>query len=234
MDCVAVTVGGRGTPWLFESRAEAEEHPLVQPGDAVVARASDLFKQYSLYEIEVLLRVVGDGALSKRVLASLPEREVSERIRTERFEKEYGQTLFKALVAAASPPPSDPAEVCRLIREDRKKWKKESLTMAKDSTKGKPATAKKADAPKKSGGGRGRTFNGKDTIQLLADKNGKPYGKDNNPKRAGTASATRFAFYKNGMTVDKFLEAGGDPSDLRNDANKKFISITPAPAAAAA
>lgn len=62
-------------------------------------------------------------------------------------------------------------------------------------------------------------------ITLLSDKDGKVYGKDHNPKRAGSKAGERFALYVNGMTVDQALAAGLTRGDLDFDAQKKFISI---------
>ena len=47
-----------------------------------------------------------------------------------------------------------------------------------------------------------------------------------NPKRPGSASFDRFALYKQGMTVDEYLKAGGQRSDLRWDSDRNFIKIT--------
>ena len=57
---------------------------------------------------------------------------------------------------------------------------------------------------------------------------------DANPKREGSASHTRFALYKDGMTVKAAKEAGVTPADLGYDEGKAYISITPAEPAAAA
>lgn len=62
-------------------------------------------------------------------------------------------------------------------------------------------------------------------ITLLADKDGKVYGPDNNPKNNGSKAAARFAIYKNGMTVQDFVDAGGTRADIDNDVKKKFISV---------
>ena len=44
-----------------------------------------------------------------------------------------------------------------------------------------------------------------------------------NPKRAGAAE--RFALYKDGMTVAKYLELGGTMADVRWDIKQQFISV---------
>lgn len=62
-------------------------------------------------------------------------------------------------------------------------------------------------------------------VTLLADQEGKKYGKDNNPKRSGSASASLFEKYKDGMTVQQAVDAGLTAAALRWDADHKFISI---------
>ena len=46
-----------------------------------------------------------------------------------------------------------------------------------------------------------------------------------NPKRATSAAGKRFDLYKPGMTVDKFLEAGGLRADISWDLKQGFIEI---------
>jgi hypothetical protein len=46
-----------------------------------------------------------------------------------------------------------------------------------------------------------------------------------NPKKAGSKARTRFALYKDGMTVGQFLSAGGLRIDLEWDAKHAFIAI---------
>jgi hypothetical protein len=64
-------------------------------------------------------------------------------------------------------------------------------------------------------------------ISLGTDKDGKKYGPDNNPKRAGSAAATRFALYKDGMTVEAALKAGLRSDDIAFDLHetRKFITV---------
>ena len=68
-------------------------------------------------------------------------------------------------------------------------------------------------------------FSETSVIKMLADKDGKPYGADNNPKKAGSATHTRFGLYKDGQTVKEALEAGLTRGDLSYDKDKKFIDI---------
>ena len=103
--------------------------------------------------------------------------------------------------------------------------------MAKAAAAASGGKVKAEKQPKAEKKGRAREFGDDHVIAMQNDKDGKAYGKDNNPKRAGTNAATAFAKYKDGMTVAAFLKAGGSLADLRNDTTKKFIKVT-APAAA--
>lgn len=55
------------------------------------------------------------------------------------------------------------------------------------------------------------------------DKEGKSYGKDNNPKRR--KAGERFALYTDGMTVQKALDAGISAADIAWDVGKGFITL---------
>ena len=84
------------------------------------------------------------------------------------------------------------------------------------------AAARKAAAaakkPAKKGGRRGPAGTYADTAKITVVVT-------ENPKKAGTASHTRFAVYKTGMTVAEFLKAGGKRADLDWDVSHKFVSI---------
>lgn len=106
---------------------------------------------------------------------------------------------------------------------------KKDVTMTDKTTPAKRPAAKKNAAPaaKKSAakkvavaaeeGTRGRAPNidGAAKIKILTEKGA-------NPKR-GTA-AERFALYKNGMTVDEYIAAGGKRADVNWDVAQGFIS----------
>lgn len=47
-----------------------------------------------------------------------------------------------------------------------------------------------------------------------------------NPKKPGSKAYARFALYKEGMTVQQFLNRGGTRSDLHYDIDHKYIDIT--------
>lgn len=46
-----------------------------------------------------------------------------------------------------------------------------------------------------------------------------------NPKKEGSASHARFALYKEGMTVDQFVAAGGTIADVKWDSERGFIKL---------
>lgn len=65
-------------------------------------------------------------------------------------------------------------------------------------------------------------------ITFLNDAEGKPYGRSNNPKRAGSKSAERFALLRSGITVAGALAAGFTVADLHWDTDHKYIEISAA------
>lgn len=72
-----------------------------------------------------------------------------------------------------------------------------------------------------------RKFDGDDVITFLTDPEGRKYGPDNNPKRTGSKAHASFALYRDGMTVDDFLKAGGPYTDIVWDEGKSFIAVKP-------
>lgn len=63
-------------------------------------------------------------------------------------------------------------------------------------------------------------------ITFGADKEGKEYGKANNPKRG--ASADRFALYRKNMTLQQAVDAGLTSGDINWDLDKGYIKIAEA------
>jgi hypothetical protein len=78
----------------------------------------------------------------------------------------------------------------------------------------KKAPAKKAAAESAGTRGRAPNIDGSAKIKVLVKEN---------PKRA--AAAERFALYKNGMTVDEYLVAGGKRADVNWDVAQGFIEV---------
>jgi hypothetical protein len=96
------------------------------------------------------------------------------------------------------------------------KRKKAPPPAAKKASKAAAAPAKKAKVAAAEPSGRGRAPNiaGTAKIKILVKEN---------PKRA--AAAERFDLYKNGMTVDEYIAAGGKRADVNWDVAQKFIEV---------
>jgi len=108
----------------------------------------------------------------------------------------------------------------KIIAEQKKDAPKPEPTKA---AKGKPAPAPakaakpaaKVEKPAADGKpGRTAAIQPEMKVKLLVTEN---------PKRAG--AATRFALYKDGITVAKYLELGGTMADVRWDVKQKFVSV---------
>lgn len=104
------------------------------------------------------------------------------------------------------------------IRPRRKRPGREDDMVAKKSASKK--TASKKTAEKKTAAKRGRPSKreqlGQQIISVVAKEN---------PKREGTRAFKQFSLYKDGMTVEDFIKAGGRPSALRYDTEKGFIKL---------
>lgn len=212
--------------WLFDSYEEADSHPIVQYGDVICRGPEHIRTQYNRLELPDLLRRLGDESFRKEVLVKMGGPEGREAVLGR-----YQNSIWSRMCAAASRPPESAEETVAIVVRDRKLSRTEGRqTKERDmnDTTEAPAKEKKAKAPKedkvKTIGG----YNLGDKITLLCDKEGKPYGPDNNPKRPGSATSTRFALYKNGMTVEEAITLGVQSGDLIYDVGKMFIKIDPA------
>lgn len=229
-ETVVVTRNGLGSWYLFGSHAEADEHPLVQYGDVICEGPGSIEKNWNYLDLPDLLRTLGDEAFRAYFL-----REVNSIGKTNwtRVLDLHRRRVWAMMLGLCSSPPDDPATICNLVRQDRRISLKEKRPMAKEATavnadtKNTAATATGETAEKKAPVRpvREPKFSGDMKITLLADENGAVYGKDHNPKRAGSKSAERFALYTNGMTVDQALAAGISRADMDHDTGRKYISI---------
>lgn len=215
-----------GDWFLFGSHAEADQHPLVQYGDVICEGADKIEKNWTHLDLPDLLRTLGDETFRADFLREVHAIGVLNWITVL---DRHRRRIWAAMLAKCSPPPSDPAEICNLVRRDRILSIKEKRPMAKEATTATaentaaaaPAAERKAPTPPV----REPKFKNDMTITLLADKNGNAFGKDNNPKRQGSKSAERFALYTNGMTVEQALAAGLSRADMEHDTKHNFISI---------
>ena len=232
MVCVAVTRGGFGDVWLFDSRTEAFLHPIVQYGDALLLGPEDLVYQYNWLEWNNLRRLAG--------MEPLPPADLTRRQHLAISGQQSGR-IFEALLARASRPPSDPQQTCDIVSRDRRLG-----TMAKkkeDAPKPPAGTVRVAPTPKDGDAVSPVGVRGPKGVPLDAvihmghNKDGVPFGPDNNPKKPGSKTHGRFALYVQDMTIEQAIAAGIPTADLVYDRDHGFIKFhggTPAGSAAPA
>lgn len=226
MTCVAVTRGGWGDFWLFETAQEADLHPLVQYGDAILAEPHDIARKYNVLEIGRFVSKLGLAELGVSILSKI-DSELPNRKNIEVVEQ-YSEQIWERMVKAARKPPVRPVDVFNLVQQDRQLMIQEGHMAAKDKTQttdGEKTKAERTPRPPK--------YAAKQRITLLDDKDGKKYsGKDNNPKRAGSKAHTNFSFLKDGMTVEAYVKAVGDQAvaftELDYCAKKGYLSVADA------
>jgi hypothetical protein len=238
-ECVAITRDGRGDLWKFGSFSEADQHPIVQYGDPIIPDPKFVAKRVPLARLPALMRRVGRPELAERAETILNSQR-SHRAKLETLETS-SKVFFDALVLVASPPPEDPAQIVNLIRRDRILSVKESKMSEETPTAVDTSAAPVADKPKKEKAPKApkapkepkepkeakpRYAEGS-TITLLKNGEGVQYGKDNNPKRPGSASYDRFALYTDGMLLSDAVKAGVTTADIAWDVSKGFIEVVP-------
>lgn len=227
MVCVAITRGGLGDVWLFDTRTAAYLHPLVQYGDALLISPETLISQYNRLEWNEL-----------RALAGLPAALLPTTPREWRMFAEFqAGNILDELTKRAVRPPTDSQQICDIVSLDRKKGttmaKKKDTAPADATTAVEGSTASNLPAQ-----ARGPKNVPADAIITMGkDKDGKDYGPDNNPKKAGSKTHGRFKSYATGMTITEALATGLTTADLVYDAAHGFVSFsggTPAAAAVSA
>lgn len=240
---LAVTRGGTGDVWQFDSRAEAYNHPIVQYGDVLLGEPGDLVHHYNRLSWNDARTVAGLGvssvgvaAMSRREFAALQELQADQ--------------LYVSMQARARVPPTDPRIVCEIVSRDRRigasmAKKKADAPDAPAAVKDVAPKAAREDGPGGSNlppvvrGPKGTPLDAQ--IHLMLDTKGVQYGPDNNPKKPGSKTHGRFAMYTHGMTVQQALDAGIQTGDLSYDRDHGFVqfhggtaAVAPAPKAAAA
>lgn len=236
---VVVTRNGSGDWWLFDSFDEAFQNPIYQYGDAICQGPQFIEKNWTRLEFPWLLEVLVSPVERSRILVEVKNRGWSSW--TEILDH-YREFLWAKMIEKCNEPPVDYKAIFEIVANDRRTPNKDVRTMAKNpaSNENTPATtdaqtegnatettaaATEAGTTKRKPPVREPKFKNEMIVTLLADKDGNVYGKENNPKRKGSASAARFDHYTNGMTVEQALAAGLTRADLEFDVQKKFISI---------
>lgn len=202
---IAVTRAGLGDWLIFDSFEEADEHPLVQYGDVIMTHRAAFMTQWTRLELPGLLEHLGMGEFSSS--PDLLHHNVDK--------------VWARMISISARPTEDPSELCELIRRDRRLTKVERKKIMSTAS-----TKTKEDKPKAEKKVIQRRYSGEAKVTLLADKDGNPYGPDNNPKRAGTKTYERFKLYANGLTVEELLAKGAEFGDFKYDEDKGFVKFT--------
>ncbi len=202
--------------WLLDTFQNADAHPLIQYGDAIICNPEDILRQYNHLEMPDLLDRLGDMSLRERALSEMTEAGKRGPRERDTALMKHAPAMWDLMVEIATPVLSDPAAICNQVREDRARTIRMSQ-MTKENKNAGAAPENKTPKPSK--------YANDTKISMGADKEGKKFGKDNNPKRQGSKSADRFAKYTDGMTVESALKAGLTVADFDNDIKKGFISI---------
>lgn len=224
MVCVALTRGGEGSLWRFESLIEASDHPLIQYGDAICCSEEDVHRTFRPVELADLADRIGQPQLSLAIRSSVA-------ILTTRDRDQFAERLWSHMQRSAVEPPKDPSEVIRLVRQDRAAarsarstpWRlnpMERLPLQQRNERMTDDTEKKTAVP------RTRKYSDTTIISMGKDANGVAYGPENNPKKVGSKSAERFAKYVDGMTVETARAVGFASMDFDYDSEKGFISLS--------
>lgn len=82
-----------------------------------------------------------------------------------------------------------------------------------EPTKEKSVSDNETEAAKR---GRASKYKPTDRIKVLAEEN---------PRREGSKGNARFSLYRDGMTVENYLSAGGEMPGLIFDVNKKWVAV---------
>ena len=210
MACVAVTRGGAGDFWLFSNLEEADEHALVQYGDAICTGPGDLLNVWRQSEIPDLCRRVGDERLCLEI----------QGVESLKLQTPLLERLWSALVGRASRPP-EPAAVLEQVAQDRRATRAKGVTHRRHPTEKEALMAEAETRPI----ARTAKHSVTSVITFGKDAEGKNYGPDNNPKRANSAAHARFALYKSGQTIQQALDAGVTRGDINWDSKQGFIVL---------
>ncbi len=159
-------------------------------------------------------RLYLDSFKTSKIPVSLEARALLERIAGPAFKREL-------LSEPAPTPPSTTSKEDTMATAKKKPVPAKKATAPEKAAPAAkkaatPAAKKVAPAPADESPKRGRapSIDGSAKIKLLIS---------GNPKRSD--AHRRFAFYKNGMTVDEYIAAGGTRADVNWDVKQQLISV---------
>jgi hypothetical protein len=196
--------------------------------DVYATTGSNLADQYGRAFVDTLLRYA-EGRDKARLIDAFESWKSSGGL----LSVDARDLLWSVVYKASVVPPTDPAEILRIIKEDRV-FREGRVLRSIDSETRSSLIATPNPNPRK-----GRTMSeaeaaaarkriNENATITVATEEGK------NPKRNPSASYDRFALYRDGMTVKEAKEAGLLAVDISHDSEKGYITLTdPEPSAEA-
>lgn len=210
--------------WRFANHRVADEHALIQYGDAILRGPDDLVRSYRPLELGRLFTRIG---MSDRF--EVVSKATGARLR------EFCEELWEHLVPFSKDPPSDPAEVLTIVAADRRATRQGGVVHRSPPTEKENAMTENAETEtnaeaKTRPAARSAKYEDTSVISFGTDKEGKQYGPQadgsfHNAKRSGSAAHTRFALMQPGQTVKEALDAGVTRADLNWDIKQGFIIL---------
>ena len=227
MVCVVVTRGGAGDMWRHRALRDATDHPITQLGDAVCCSPEDVQRTFTVAEMATLAGRLDNPQLQRAAAAwasGRPDRASVER---------YSEQLWDSMRRLTRTPPEDPAEIVRLIREDRRRTRSAGGGVYRLHPEERQGPLRSTREPvmadentEKKGAVRAKKYSDDGVITFGTDKDGNVYSAENNPKKAGSKAHAAFANYRDGETVKDLLARGGTTrGDVNYDAEKGYIRI---------
>lgn len=232
MVAIVVTRAGKGEVFSFKTVLLADNHPITQFGDPIMVNATQLRQCLTMKECSSVAMRIGEPTLAREIQECPKEyKSAVDRLMT---------SLWDKLERSAPAPPADPAVVMQKITGDRIATRSTGIHIrprgdfemsdeaVNEATQGhEEAAAAATETAEKKHRPIPKDPKYADTgvITLLADKDGKQYSAEHNPKKPGSASHERFSKYVDGMTVKAAKEAGLLNGDLDNDVKKGYIKI---------
>lgn len=237
MTCVVVSRNGEGDAWVFDTVEAARLHPIPQMDDVYAVSSEQLLDQYGR-SARSLFRLFPESLEANRVSEALEQWLADRHPRSQDLALETRDAVWDMVRRAASKPPTDPAEIVRIVASDRaaregvvlRSFSRPGDSVAGSSTRGRDLNRESddemTDAAKRD------VFRMADdgVIQFGKDSEGKAFGPDNVPKR-GDATKELWGKYKAGMKVSDALAAGLSRSNIRRDRRAGYITITNPPEA---
>lgn len=208
---ICISYADQENPKVFEWLEEKD----AGYGDQLVTDWQDVFIQLAPHEcIKILRRHFPDLCVKIGGATKPSKRDTTW--------KDLCKEIYSALESLCLPlelyQPTEQEDIVIMV-EAKKTTAPTPAAKAPTAAAKAPAVAKEKKAPKP------RKFENADTIHFAADKEGKKYGADYNPKRPGSAAHKVFGLYKEGMKVSDFVKAGGSAGDIAWNVEHGYITV---------